>query len=264
MRRISMDKIIEIIRLNEQCNLEQRPISRALNISRSTVKKYIDNIKTAGLDYNTIKDIDEDALTDIVEGTRQNCSERYKILSQKFEYFAKELKRTGVTLERLWEEYRVDHPDGYAYSQFCHHFKEWRGTLDLSMHMNHKAGDKMFVDFTGKHLEIVDKKSGEIHDVEVFVSVLGASQYAYVEAVKTQRKHDWIKVNRNALHYYGGVPNAIVPDCLKSAVTKADKYEPDINPEYADFARHYKTAILPARPNHPKDKALVDSNQGRT
>jgi len=124
--------------------------------------------------------------------------------------------------------------------------------------MDHKVGDKMFVDFTGKTLEIVDQQTGEIRDVEVFVAVLGASQYTYVEAVATQKKHDWIKVNQNAFLYFGGVPQAVVPDCLKSAVQKANKYEPDINPEYADFARHYQTTILPARPNCARDKALVE------
>lgn len=116
----------------------------------------------------------------------------------------------------------------------------------------------MFVDFTGKKLQVVDKHSGEIQDVEVFVAVLGASQYTYVEAVDSQKKHDWLKVNANAIEFYGGVPAAIVPDCLKSAVIKSNRYEPDINPEYADFASHYGTTILPARPVHPKDKALVE------
>ena len=124
--------------------------------------------------------------------------------------------------------------------------------------MDHKAGDKLFVDFTGKHLEIVNRQTGEIQDVEVFVAVLGASQRTYVEATASQKKEDWIKANQNALYYLGGVPHAIVPDCLKSAVKIGNKYEPDINPEYIDFARHYQTTILPARPNRPKDKALVE------
>ena len=258
MKRICMNKVREIIRLQEQCNLGQRAIARALNISRPVVKDYINKIQSSGLDYSTIKDIDDDTLLQIVEGTRKSNSDRYQVLRMKFEYFLKELKRTGVTLERLWQEYRDEHPDGYSYSQLCYHFQVWRSTSEITMHMDHKVGDKVFIDFSGKHLQIVDKKSGEIKDVEVFVAVLGASQYTYVEAVASQKKHDWIKVNQNTFHYFGGVPRAIVPDCLKTAVQKANKYEPDINPEYVDFASHYQTTILPARPNAPKDKALVE------
>jgi transposase len=253
-----MNKVREIIRLNEQCNLGQRAIARALNISRPVVKAYINKIQSSGLDCSMIKNIDDDTLLQIVEGTRMSNSDRYQVLRMKFDYFLKELKRTGVTLERLWQEYQDEHPDGYSYSQLCYHFQVWRSTSELTMHMDHKVGDKVFVDFSGKHLQIVDKKSSEITDVEIFVAVLGASQYTYVEAVATQQKHDWIKVNQNTFHYFGGVPQAIVPDCLKSAVQKANKYEPDINPEYFDFASHYQTTILPARPNAAKDKALVE------
>ena len=258
MQRTSMNKIREIIRLNEQCNLSQRAIARALNISRPIVKEYINKIHSSGLDYAKIKDVDDDTLLKIVEGTRKSNSDRYNVLRSKFEYFLKELKRTGVTLELLWQEYKAEHPDGYGYSQFCYHYQVWRNSSELTMHMDHKVGDKVFVDFTGKTLEIVDQQTGEIRAVEVFVAVLGASQYTYVEAVASQKKHDWIKVNQNAFLYFGGVPQAVVPDCLKSAVQKPNKYEPDINPEYADFARHYRTTILPARPNCSRDKALVE------
>lgn len=258
MRRTSMNKVREIIRLNEQNGLSKRAIARALKTSRPIVNEYINKINSVGLTYDEIKDMEDDTLLEIIEGKTRLTSNRYIVLSQQFEYFVKELKRTGVTLERLWQEYREKYPDGYGYSQFCYHFQVWRSTSELTMHMDHKAGDKMFVDFTGKHLQIVDRQSGEVKDVEIFVAVLGACQFTYVEARETQRKADWIMANQNALHYIGGVPKAIVPDCLKSAVKIADKYEPDINPEYADFARHYQTVILPARPRSPKDKALVE------
>jgi transposase len=127
------------------------------------------------------------------------------------------------------------------------------------MHIEHKAGDKAFVDFAGEKLQIANRLTGEITDVEVFVSILGASQLTYAEAVASQKKHDWIKVNIHALEYFGGVVRAIVPDCLKSAVNKPNPYEPEINPEYEDFARHYGTVILPARPARPKDKALAEN-----
>lgn len=252
-----MEKVREIIRLKEQCRLSERAIARALSVARPVVKEYLDKVKSAGLDYAEIKKMDDDTLLEIIEG-RKTTSERYEILRQKFEYFIQELKRPGVTRRRLWQEYIDEHPAGYTYSQFCYHFQVWRNTSELTMHINHKAGDKMFVDFTGKKLEIVDKQTGEVQEVEVFVALLAASQNTYVEAITSQKKEDWIQANQNALYYFGGVPRAVVPDCLKSAVTTPNKYEPDINPEYADFARHFQSVILPARPNRPKDKALVE------
>ncbi len=257
-KRISMNKIRELIRLHDIANLSQRAISRTLGISRPVVKDYISKIEKAGLSYQAISSMDDDSLLQTITDTVCVKNERYNTLQHQFDYISKELKRTGVTLERLWHEYRQHHPDGYGYSQFCYHYQVWRNSSELTMHINHKAGDKMFVDFAGKTLEIVDKHTGEVTDVEVFIAVLGASQYTYVEAVASQKKHDWIKVNQHALYFFGGVPRAIVPDCLKSAILKSNPYEPDINPEYADFARHYQTAILPARPRHPKDKALVE------
>ncbi len=184
---------------------------------------------------------------------------RFKELFKLFPYFEKELKRTGVTLQLLWKEYSESHTDYYGYSQFCHHYYHWRKATKVSMHMEHKAGDKLFVDFTGKKLSIVDPKTGEKQELEIFVSVLGSSQLSYIEAVPSQKKADWVAVNQSALRFYKGVPAAIVPDCLKSAVIKADKYEPQINETYNDFAQHYQTIILPARALHPQDKSLAEN-----
>ena len=257
-RRLSMRKIREIMRLNDEHALSQRGISRALDISRPVVSDYISKIHSANLNYQDIKDISDDALLEILNNNGRKTNKRFKALESKFEYFAKELKRVGVTKQILWEEYIEENPGGYSYSQFCYHFQIWQNFSELTMHMDHKAGDKIFADFTGKKLSITDRMTGKTRDVEVFVGLLGASQLTYVEAVMNQKKQSWIRVNENTLRYFGGVPQAIVPDCLKSAVTKGDKYEPDINPEYLDFARHYDTTILPARPNKPKDKALVE------
>jgi len=257
-KRVSMNKIREIIRLDEMAGLSQRAISKALSISRPVVSEYLSKVKKAGLSYNMIKTMDDDTLLQTITDTVCITNERYNTLHHKFDAISKELKRTGVTLQMLWHEYRQEHPNGYSYTQFCYHYQMWRSSSEITMHITHKAGDKMFVDFAGKKLEIVDKQTGEVTEVETFIAVLGASQYTYVEAVASQKKHDWIKVNQNAMYYFGGVSQAIVPDCLKSAIHKSNKYEPDINPEYTDFARHYQTTILPARPNHPKDKALVE------
>ena len=239
-------------------NMSNRQIARSLKVSRPVVGQYITDFRKTGLSYQDINNMDDESLLEVLDKKQKEKSERYQILFGKFEYYAKELKRVGVTLQILWEEYRKEYPDGYSYAQFCYHYQIWRNGNELSMHIEHKAGDKMFVDFTGKKLKIIDRETRKESPVEVFVAILGGSQYTYVEGAKDQGKDSWIRLNENALWYYEGVPQAIVPDNLKSGVTKADKYEPDINPEYYDFARHYQTTILPARSRCPKDKALVE------
>jgi len=158
----------------------------------------------------------------------------------------------------LWEAYRKEFPDGFQYTQFCFYYNQWKARVNPTMHLDHKAGDKLYVDFAGEKLTITDKESGEIIEVEVFVAILGASQLTYVEAVLSQQKEDFIAACEDALHYYGGVPAAIVPDNLKAAVTKSNRYEPTLNETFADFADHYATTILPARAYRPRDKALVE------
>jgi transposase len=258
MRRKPMKRVREIFRLYEECNLSRRSISKALNISRPVVSDYLNKYQRSGLKYEEIKYLDDNVLLERLNNDTGRKSEKFEQLSANFPYFSKELLRTGVNLKTLWDEYKAIYPEGYGYSQFCYHYQEWNQSLEMSMHIEHKAGDKMFVDFTGKKLSITDRITGEQREVETFVAVLGASQYTYVEAVENQKKENFIKANENAIHYIGGAPKAIVPDCLKSGVTKGDKYEPDINPDYADFARHYGLTILPARPYSPKDKALVE------
>ncbi len=254
-----MNKIREIIRLHEKCYLSNRKIALALKISRPVVSQYISDLNASGLAYGDIKGMPDDTLLEILNRNKRAKNENYKKLISRFSDYARELKRVGVTKEILWQEYIKDNPDGYSYSRFCYHFQIWQNSLETTMHMEYKAGDKVFVDFTGKKLTITDRVTGNEKEVEVFVGILGSSQLTYVEAAISQKKEDWIKVNRNMLDYFGGTPKAIVPDCLKSAVTNGDKYEPDINPEYLDFARHYDITILPARPYHAQDKAHVEN-----
>jgi len=176
-----------------------------------------------------------------------------------FPYVQRELSRIGVTRELLWREYKGKYPEGYEYSQFCEHYGRWlKLDPEVTAWIEHAAGDRMYVDFTGKKTGWWDRETGAFHEAELFIALLAASQYIYAEATASQRKDDWIVANRNALEAFGGVPAAIVPDCLKSAVTKGDKYEPDLNRDFEEFARHYGTVILPARPRHPRDKALVE------
>ncbi len=260
-KRISMKQIKEIIRLQEEGNLKERGIARAVRKSRTSVRKYLSRAEEIGLTFEKIKDMSNDQIEQMLYPT-EKTREKYEILSEYFPSFIKRLKEKGMTLQILWDEYKDEHSDGLMYSQFCYHYHNWRKSLDVNMHQDHKAGDKMFVDFTGEHLKIIDPITGAEKEVEVFVAILGASQLTYVEAVESQKKHDWIKCNQNALFYFGGVPSAIVPDNLKSGVSRACKYDPDINPEYLDFAIHFKTAILAARPYKSRDKALVENMVG--
>ena len=169
-----------------------------------------------------------------------------------------ELKRKGVTLTLLWEEYQALHPGGYRYSRFCDLYRDWRGKLTTSMRQVHKAGEKMFVDYAGHTLPIVDRRSGEIQEAQIFVAVLGASSYTFAEATWSQALADWIGSHTRALDFFGGVPQIIVPDNLKSGVSKPCRYEPDINPTYNDLAQHYGAAVIPARVRKPKDKAKAE------
>jgi transposase len=185
-------------------------------------------------------------------------TERYKTLEAYFPKMEKELKKRGMTRRILWERYIAEHPDGFKITQYKHHYQQWLRRSKPVMHIDHVAGDKMYIDYAGEKLHIVNKDTGEITDVEVFISVLGTSQLTYVEATMSQCKEDFITSCEHALGYYGGVPMAIVPDNLKSAVTKTDRYEPTLNQAFENFAAHYNTTILPARAYKPKDKALVE------
>lgn len=213
-----MKKIRELIRMHEEAQMSIRQISKVLNISRPVISQYISDIKSSGLTYQEIKTIPDDTLLGIISGDKKSKNHKCQQLSSKFDYFSKELKRTGVTLALLWEEYRKAESDCYSYSHFCYHYQVWKEASEISMHMEHKAGDKMFVDFTGKKLQITDRLTGKLTDAEVFVALLGASSLTYVEACTSQQTENWIKANENAFQYFGGVTSSIVPDCLKSAV----------------------------------------------
>jgi len=172
----------------------------------------------------------------------------------------RERRRTGVTLDLLWQEYKVEHPeDGYQYSRFCDLYRRFRASLDVVMHQEHRAGEKMFVDFSGDGIDIVDRATGEVTKGELFVAVLGASSYTFAEVLPSQKLHDWIAGHVHAMEYFEGVAEITVPDNPKSAVIKPCWYEPELNPTYQDMAQHYDTAIIPARPKKPRDKAKVEN-----
>ena len=237
-RPIGME-VIEQIRIMNSQGLGKKAIARHLGISRNTVKEYLLKQPTS-------------------EASTNEPSRRLDELYNFFPYCKEELNRTGVTRQILWGEYKSKYPGGYGYSQFCEHFNRWNDRHKASLHIEQLAGDKMYVDFAGEKLSIADPTTGEIKEVEVFVSVLGYSGLTYVEACVSQKKEDFLPCITNALEYYAGVPKVLVPDNLKSAVDRANKYEPQINKDLLDLGNHYGLAIMPARSRKPKDKAWVE------
>lgn len=258
-KAITMNKVRQIIRLYTQSK-GKKFISNHTGVARNTVKKYINIFKGLQKTYEDNNELNDYELNEIFGKPPETKApnKRYERVREFFPYMDKELRKTGVTREKLWKEYLEKHPDGYRYTQFCIYYSSWQRRVNPAMHIVHKAGDKMYVDFAGEKLQIVDPDTGEIQDVEIFVAILGSSQLTYVEACQSQKKEDFITACENALHYFGGVPQAIVPDNLKSAVIKSSKYEPTLNEAFEDFADHYQLTILPARSYRPKDKALVE------
>jgi len=253
-----MSNIRHILRLHTQ-NQTMSEIITQTGIRRKTLKQHINDFKKSGLSFLEINELSDKDLEELFIKPEENIiNEKLQTLYNFFPSVDKELRRKGVTLKLLWEEYISKHPDGMCISRFSRHYSKWKSRIAPSMRKEHKAGDKLYIDFAGEKLILIDKRTKETKQVEVFVAILGASQLTYVQAVMSQQKEDFIAACEDALHYYGGVPAAIVPDNLKSAVTKSSKYEPTINETFADFAEHYNTTILPARAYKPKDKALVE------
>jgi transposase len=257
-KKTDMSKLRQMLRLYAQGESKLK-ISKLTGVSRNTLKKYLKIYARLRLSISYIEQQSDQELDHLFgENLLPEPNERYKTLEPYFPKMEKELKKRGITRHILWERYIVIHPDGYKASQFKYHYQQWLKRSKPVMHIEHIAGDKMYIDYAGEKLHLLNKETGEISEVEVFVSVLGASQLTYVEATLSQCKEDFISCCEHALIYYGGVPMAIVPDNLKSAVTKSDRYEPTLNQAFENFALHYSTTILPARVYRPKDKALVE------
>ncbi|MFC2126642.1 IS21 family transposase [Bacteroidota bacterium] len=253
-----MSKLKQIIRLRVN-GTPIKTISKNLGISKNTVKKYLRLIEVKEMDFKSLLSKEDYELEFIFDPPDPESTQRYSQLKPFFPYMVKELSRVGVDRWVLWGEYKRQYPSGYSYSHFCYLFDQWRQTTSAVMHIDHHPADKMFIDFTGKKLHIIDRDSGEVIPVEVYVAALGYSQMAYVQACHTQQKQDFISCTEKAIHFFGGVPKALVPDNLKSAVHKANKYEAELNESFRDMANHYNTAVLPARSNKPRDKAIVEN-----
>ena len=259
MKGISMLKVKEILRLKCEAKLSNRKIARALNISHSVVNEYVKEFKNLRLKYEDILSLNDKEIISLLKKSRAK-SEKYPL--PDFARVHIELRNKMVTLSLLHEEYIESCPNkqGYGYTWFCNKYKEYAKKINPSMHLVHKAGEKIFVDFSGKTVDIVNPKDGTITKAEIFVAVLPASGYAFVKAIASQKKRDFIEAHCDMFEYFGGVSELLVPDNLKSAVIRADNYDSDINADYAAMARHYGCAIMPTRGYKPKDKAKVETS----
>jgi len=257
-RKLTMRHIRQMLRLAGS-GTSSREIAVMLGIARSTVQDNLKRAAMAGLSWPLASDLTDDVLEaklfvhpGVKQGQRLRQEPDWGPLSI-------ELKKPGVTLLILWEEYRSIHPDGYGYSRFCELFRGFEKRLSPTMRQEHVAGDKVFVDYSGKKVPIVDRKTGEIREAELFIGVLGASSFTYAEATWTQTLPDWIGSHVRMFSFFNGVPRLIIPDNLKSGVNRASFYDPEINRSYGVMAAHYGVGVLPARPRRPKDKAKVEN-----
>jgi transposase len=252
-----MHLVKEVLRLTA-AGLSQRQIARSLHLSHGVVGKYQAAAQRAGLSWPLPAELDEASLAKQLcqPTTTGHCQSR---AVPDYAAIHAQLKEKGVTRLVLWEEYRAAHPDdGYSYTQFCFHYQQWQSRLKLVMRQTHRAGDKLFVDYAGPTVPIVNAVTGEVREAQIFVAVLGASNYTYAEATLTQGLADWIGAHTRAFSFFDGVPALVVPDNLRSGVSKACRYEPLLNTSYFQMLAHYETAALPARPYKPRDKAKVE------
>jgi len=255
--RLTMRKIREVLRLKWACKLTNRAIARSCAISHSTVAEYLQRAETAGLKWPLPADLDDDALLRLLFPTPAHPDARL-IPSPDWPLIHAELRKKSVTLQLLWTEYREAHTDGYGYSQFCEFYRRWAKRLKPSMRLSHKAGEKLFVDYAGQTVPVINPETGEVQMAQIFVAVLGVSSYTYAEAHWSQDLPNWIGAHVRAFAFIGGVTEIVVPDNLKAGVKHPCRYEPDLNPTYQAFAQHYGVAIIPARVYKPKDKAKAE------
>lgn len=256
-KRLSMRKIEEVLRLHFAGGRSNREISEVIRVSPTTVGDYLRRARFAGLSWPLPSGMTEAALEAKLFPSLPPSNVRRP--EPDWAMIHRELSRKGVTLELLWQEFREQHPDGFQYSAFCQHYRAFAHALPVTLRKSHTPGEELFVDYSGQTMGIIDPRTGDIKQAQIFVAVLGVSNYTFVEATWTQGLADWTGSHVRCLEFMGGVPAAIVPDNLKSGVTKPCFYDPDINPSYQDFARHYEVTISPARVRKPRDKAKVEA-----
>lgn len=256
--RLPMRKIKEILRLKWEGGLSARQIARSLKIARSTVADYIRRAEEAGLGWPLPDDLDEMAIERLLFSPKTLVPVYERPLPEWIQIY-KEMRHKGVTLFLLWQEYKAVYPEGFQYSRFCELYRLWTGKLALSMRQDHKAGEKMFVDYCGQTVLVKDKINGKSREAQIFVAVLGASNYTYAEATWTQGMQDWIGSHVRAFEYYNGATELVILDNLRSGVKKPCWYEPKLTATYQDMLTHYTTTAIPTRVKKAKDKAKVEN-----
>jgi len=258
-KRVAMRKIREILRLAWSCGQTRRAIATSCGLGKTTVIDTLCRASAAGLSWPLPPDLDDEQLESLLYPVSPKSKTCRRAPPDWASLHNELLSHKHLTLMLLWQEYKEREPSGYQYSQFCDLFRRWQGKLDLSMRQEHRAGEKMFVDYCGQTLPIVDPSTGEIRDAQVFVAVMGASNYTYAEATWSQSLADWTGSHVRTFSYFGAVPHCIVPDNLLSGVTRTCRYEPGINATYQEMASHYGVAVIPARVRKPRDKPKVEA-----
>jgi len=253
--RLSMRRVREVLRLRH-LGLMIREIARSLEMSPTTVASYLLRAKGANLSWPLPEDLDDVALEKALFVAKED--HRPRRAEPDYAWVHRELRRKHVTLALLWQEYKAEHPDGYQYTQFCNSYRRWSGALGVWMRQEHRGGEKMFVDFSGDGIPWIDPPTGEILEATLFVAVMGASNRTYAEACENQKLRAWIECHVHAFEYMRGVARVVVPDQPRTSITKACRYDPELNPAYRELAQHYSTCIIPARPRKPRDKAKVE------
>jgi transposase len=253
-----MRKIKDVLRLSWGCQQSQRQVALQCGISRPCVGEYLRRASDAGLSWPLPSELTDAQLERLLFPPTPKLSAEQRG-TPDWSVVYEELHKKNVTKFLLWQEYRERHPKGYNYSWFCDQYRRWLGTRDLSMRQHHVAGEKLFIDYAGHTIPIVDARTGEEHQAQIFVAVLGASNYTFAEATASQALPDWISSHVRAFEFLGAVPEMLVIDNLKSGVSKAHRYEPDINPSYQEMAEHYNVVVMPARVRRPKDKSKAEN-----
>jgi len=254
-----MRKVKEVLRLRFELGLSQRQIARSCGMGLSTVHEYLERAARAGISWPLEEGLGEVDLEAKLFGNQVAVAPKvrgrpepdWKAMHEQLQ------QHRHLTLQLLWQEYRQAHPEGYRYSWFCERYQQWRRHLDVVLRQEHKAGEKMFVDWAGATIPVYDATTGEPWQASLFVAVLGASSYTYAQATHDQQLETWIQAHIQALEFFGGAPTLAVPDNTRTAVTRSCRYDPDLNPTYQEFAVHYGMGVVPARPYKPRDKACV-------
>lgn len=258
MRRISVKDISKALKMRYMANISLREIAIATKLPHTTIADYCKRFDNCGYDLDVLLSFGDDKITSILFPNKKIIQKNLEKPMPDVEYIHKEIVKKGVTFELLWYEYKDIHPDGYGLSQFKEYYYRYKKRLNPSMRQTHIPGDKLFVDYSGLTMNVLDQFTGEISKVQVFVAVLGASGYTFIHAAKSQTLKDFILSHTKAFDFFGGIPNVLVPDNLKSAIISNNKKGIVENESYSELARHYDCVISPARPRKPKDKPKAE------